>query len=117
MKKFINGPENLEAEITRGLALAKPGLLRQLPGSNILVRQNLKKDKVSLVFGCGSGHEPAPGGYVGVGMLDAAVPGKIFSSPTPDMILKGIYSPNGDVNGDGTVNISDINTLIGIIIG
>ena len=39
MKKFINGPENLEAEITRGMALAKPGLLRQLPGSNILVRQ------------------------------------------------------------------------------
>ena len=90
MKKFINGPENLEAEITRGMALAKPGLLRQLPGSNILVRQKLKKDKVSLVFGCGSGHEPAPGGYVGFGMLDAAVPGKIFSSPTPDMILKGI---------------------------
>ena len=45
---------------------------------------------MSLLFGCGSGHEPAPGGYVGYGMLDAAVPGKIFSSPTPDKILKGI---------------------------
>ena len=90
MKKFINGPENLEAEIARGLALSKPRLIRQLPDSNVIVRQHLKKDKVALVFGCGSGHEPAPNGYVGYGMLDAGVPGKIFSSPTPDMILKGI---------------------------
>ena len=91
VKKFINGPETLEADIIRGLALSKPGLLRQLPACNVLVRQTLKRrDKVSLLFGCGSGHEPAPGGYVGYGMLDAAVPGKIFSSPTPDKILKGI---------------------------
>ena len=90
MKKFINGPENLEAEIGRGLALSKPGLIRLLPNSNVIVRQNLKKDKVAVVFGCGSGHEPAPGGFVGYGMLDAGVPGKIFSSPPPDVILKGI---------------------------
>lgn len=90
MKKFINKPEDLEAEVARGMALAKPGLIRQLPGSNVMVRQKLKKDRVALVFGCGSGHEPAPSGFVGYGMLDAAIPGKIFSSPTPDMILKGI---------------------------
>lgn len=90
MKKFINDVENLEAEVTRGMALAKPGILRQLPDSNVMVRQELKKDRVALVFGCGSGHEPAPNGYVGFGMLDAGIPGKIFSSPTPDMLLKGI---------------------------
>ena len=90
MKKFINEPENLESEVTRGLALSKPGILRQLSESNIMVRQKLKTDRVALVFGCGSGHEPAPSGYVGYGMLDAAIPGKIFSSPTPDMILKAI---------------------------
>ena len=90
MKKFINRPDNLEAEVNRGLALSKPNILRQLPDCNVMVRQNLKKDRVALVFGCGSGHEPAPNGYVGYGMLDAGIPGKIFSSPTPDMILKGI---------------------------
>ena len=90
MKKFINEPENLEAEVARGMALAKPGILRKLPDCNVMVRQKLKTDRVALVFGCGSGHEPAPSGYVGYGMLDAAIPGKIFSSPTPDMILKGI---------------------------
>ncbi|MCR5756912.1 MAG: dihydroxyacetone kinase subunit DhaK [Selenomonas sp.] len=90
MKKFINEPENLEAEVTRGLVLSQPGILRQLPDSNVIVRQKLKTDRVSVVFGCGSGHEPAPSGFVGYGMLDAGIPGKIFSSPTPDMILKGI---------------------------
>jgi dihydroxyacetone kinase-like protein len=90
VKKFINRPDNLEAEVNRGLALSKPNILRQLPDCNVMVRQNLKKDRVALVFGCGSGHEPAPNGYVGYGMLDAGIPGKIFSSPTPDMILKGI---------------------------
>ena len=80
----------MEAEVNRGLAFSKPELLRQLPDSNVIVRQKLKKDRVALVFGCGSGHEPAPNGYVGYGMLDAGVPGQLFSSPTPDMILKGI---------------------------
>ncbi len=90
MKKFINEPGNLEMETARGMALAKPHILRQLPGCNIMVRQNKKTDRVALLFGCGSGHEPAPNGYVGYGMLDAGVPGKLFSSPTPDMLLKGI---------------------------
>jgi len=90
VKKFINGPENLEAEVTRGLVLSQPDILRQLPDSNVIVRQKLKTDRVSVVFGCGSGHEPAPSGFVGYGMLDAGIPGNIFSSPTPDMILKGI---------------------------
>lgn len=96
MKKFINRPENVEAEVNRGMALSKPNILRQLPDCNVMVRQILKKDRVALVFGCGSGHEPAPNGYVGYGMLDAGIPGKIFSSPTPDMILKGIKEVQND---------------------
>ena len=96
MKKFINAPNDLETEVTRGLALSKPDILRQLPDSNVLVRQKLKTDRVALILGCGSGHEPAPNGYVGYGMLDAGIPGKIFSSPTPDMILKGIREVKTD---------------------
>ena len=96
MKKFINKPENIEAEVARGMVLAKSSILRQLPEGNVMVRQELKKERVSLVFGCGSGHEPAPAGYVGYGMLDAAIPGKLFSSPTPDMILKGIKEVKND---------------------
>jgi dihydroxyacetone kinase-like protein len=96
VKKFINEPGNLEMETARGMALAKPHILRQLPGCNVMVRQNKKTDRVALVFGCGSGHEPAPNGYVGYVMLDAGVPGKLFSSPTPDMLLKGIKEVQND---------------------
>lgn len=90
MKKFINRPEQVEAELTRGLLKSRPDLLRVLPDSNIIVRAQQKKDKPAVLFGCGSGHEPAPGGFVGYGMLDAAVPGSIFSSPTPDKIMQAI---------------------------
>lgn len=90
MKKFINQVEQVEKELIGGLCKAKPNLLKVLPDSNIIVRAQRKKDKPAIVFGCGSGHEPAPGGYVGYGMLDAAVPGSIFSSPTPDRILQAI---------------------------
>ena len=90
MKKFINELENIEAEMVRGLVSSKAHMLRQLPDSNVVVRTQKKRERVAVLFGCGSGHEPAPCGYVGYGMLDAAVPGSIFSSPTPDQILKGI---------------------------
>lgn len=96
MKKFINNPKELETDVAQGMAMAKPHILRQLPNCNIMVRQNKKTDKVALVFGCGSGHEPAPNGFVGYGMLDAGIPGKLFSSPTPDMILKGIKEVQND---------------------
>ena len=90
MKKFINELDNIEAEMVRGLVRSKAHMLRQLPDSNVVVRTQKKRERVAVLFGCGSGHEPAPCGYVGYGMLDAAVPGSIFSSPTPDQILKGI---------------------------
>ncbi|BEU86902.1 dihydroxyacetone kinase subunit DhaK [Selenomonas sp. TAMA-11512] len=90
MKKFINRPESVEREMTEGLVKAYPQKLEKLPEGNIVVRKHRKKGKVALVSGGGSGHEPAHAGYVGEGMLDAAVAGPVFTSPTPDMILAGI---------------------------
>ena len=90
MKKIINAVEKVEEQMVLGLVKSRPAKLRKLDCGNVVVRSLRKEGKVALVSGGGSGHEPAPGGYVGFGMLDAAVPGQIFSSPTPDMILKGI---------------------------
>ncbi len=90
MKKFINQVENVEAEMIQGLVNAYPEQLRKLDGSHVIVRKNLRKDKVALVSGGGSGHEPAHAGFVGTGMLDAAVPGAVFTSPTPDAVYEAI---------------------------
>ena len=64
--------------------------MRKLDCGNVVVRANRKEGKVALISGGGSGHEPAHGGYVGEGMLDAAVSGAVFTSPTPDQIYEGI---------------------------
>jgi dihydroxyacetone kinase-like protein len=69
---------------------SRPEKLRKLDSGNVVVRQPKKEGKVALVSGGGSGHEPAHGGFVGTGMLDAAVAGAVFTSPTPDQILEGI---------------------------
>ena len=90
MKKLINKVENVEIEIIQGIAKAHPDILEQLPGHTILVRKNKKTDKVALISGGGSGHEPAHGGFVGYGMLDAAVAGAVFTSPTPDQVKAAI---------------------------
>ena len=90
MKKLINKVENVEIEMIQGLAKAHPDILEQLPGHTILVRKNKKTDKVALISGGGSGHEPAHGGFVGYGMLDAAVAGAVFTSPTPDQVKAAI---------------------------
>ena len=73
-----------------GLAKAYPSYLRKLDGMNVVVRAHKKEGRVALISGGGSGHEPAHGGYVGEGMLDAAVAGAVFTSPTPDQIYEGI---------------------------
>lgn len=86
MKKFINQVENVEQEMLAGIAKAHPEYLKKLPDFNVLVRAEKKTDKVALISGGGSGHEPAHGGYVGKGMLDAAVAGAVFTSPTPDQV-------------------------------
>ena len=90
MKKLINKVDDVEREMIEGLAKATPKKLRKLDEGNIIVRTLKKEGKVALVSGGGSGHEPAHGGYVGEGMLDCAVAGSVFTSPTPDQIYEGI---------------------------
>ena len=90
MKKLINKVDDVEREMIEGLAKAAPKKLRKLDEGNIIVRTPKKEGKVALVSGGGSGHEPAHGGYVGSGMLDCAVAGSVFTSPTPDQIYEGI---------------------------
>ena len=90
MKKIINAVDKVEEQMVLGLVKSRPGKLRKLEGGNVVVRAEKKEGKVALVSGGGSGHEPAHGGFVGTGMLDAAVSGPVFTSPTPDQILEGI---------------------------
>jgi dihydroxyacetone kinase-like protein len=73
-----------------GMIKAYPDQLRKLDCGNVVVRVHKKENKVALVSGGGSGHEPAHGGFVGTGMLDCAVAGPVFTSPTPDQIYEGI---------------------------
>ena len=90
MKKLINDVELVEQQMITGMVKAYPQYLRQLEDYNVVVRAQKKEGKVALISGGGSGHEPAHGGYVGKGMLDCAVAGAVFTSPTPDMIYEGI---------------------------
>ena len=96
MKKIINNATNVEEEMIEGFVLANSRQVRRLEGSNIILRRNLNPDKVSLLIGGGSGHEPAHLGYVGFGMLDCAVCGSIFSSPTPADFLKAIEAVSNE---------------------
>ena len=90
MKKFINDVANVEDEMIQGMLKAYPQYLRKLDCGNVVVRATKKEGKVALISGGGSGHEPAHGGYVGTGMLDAAVAGAVFTSPTPYQVYEGI---------------------------
>ena len=91
MKKLINAVDKVEDEMILGLVKSAPKKLRKLDCGNVVVRAVKKSDdKVALVSGGGSGHEPAHGGFVGNGMLDCAVAGAVFTSPTPDKIFEGI---------------------------
>lgn len=90
MKKFINNVEQAENEMCSGIVKAYPQYVHKLDCGNVIVRAVKKQGKVALISGGGSGHEPAFGGYVGPGMLDCAVAGSVFTSPTPDQIYEGI---------------------------
>ena len=89
MKKLINKAENVEAEMVEGLVKAFPDIIADR-GDGIIVRTHQKVGKVALVSGGGSGHEPAHCGYVDKGMLDAAVGGPVFTSPSADAVYKAI---------------------------
>lgn len=90
MKKFINAVDKVEDQMIQGMVKAYPQYIRKLDCGNVVVRASKKEGKVALISGGGSGHEPAHGGYVGEGMLDAAVAGAVFTSPTPDQVYEGI---------------------------
>ncbi|RKD23586.1 dihydroxyacetone kinase DhaK subunit [Caminicella sporogenes DSM 14501] len=103
MKKIINNPENVVNEMLDGIVKAHPEYVKRLEGFNVLVRADKHdKKKVALVSGGGSGHEPSHGGFVGEGMLDAAVAGEVFTSPTPDQVFEAIKAVD---NGEGVLLI------------
>lgn len=97
MKKLINNADYVVEDMLKGMVAAHPEYIRKLEEGNIIVRKDAPiKDKVALVSGGGSGHEPAHGGYVGSGMLTAAVAGAVFTSPTPDQVYEAIKAVGTD---------------------
>src|SRR5271167_2967936 len=94
MKKFINRPEDVVEEMLQGLVVLHPGSLR-LPGHKVLIRadaQRVRNEQVAILSGGGSGHEPAHAGYIGAGMLSAAVAGEVFTSPSSDSVFAAIQA-------------------------
>ena len=96
MKKFINSPDTLLAESLEGFAAAHSDIVALGTERKFVRRRALTPTKVSLVSGGGSGHEPLHAGFVGYGMLDAACPGQIFTSPTPDQIVEAAQAVAGE---------------------
>ena len=88
MKKFLNDPDNFVKEMIEGIYLASDGKLKWVPEYNILYRSDLPKDKVAIMQGSGSGHEPAHIMCVGKGFLDAACPGNVFAAPPMDYVYE-----------------------------
>lgn len=102
MKKLMNNPNDIVSEMLQGLVFANPDI-EYFPGEEVVARKKTEGNtKVGLVSGGGSGHEPAHAGYVGKGMLDAAVNGNVFASPSPDRILRGIRQAD---HGNGVLLI------------
>ncbi len=103
MKKLINEPEHVVYEELHGIAAAHHDLVEVCFDPNYIVRRDVPlKGKVGIVSGGGSGHEPMHGGFVGYGMLDAACPGAVFTSPTPDQMLEATKRVNA---GAGVLHI------------
>ena len=103
MKKFLNDPADVVKESLAGLAAAHGELLRYDAEAQIVVRADAPvRGKVALLSGGGSGHEPLHGGFVGRGMLDAACPGEVFTSPVPDQMLAATKTVDG---GAGVLHI------------
>ncbi len=102
MKKLINTPEHAVDEELAGMLAAHGDLIRVID-PNVVVRKDApRKGKVGVISGGGSGHEPMHGGYVGMGMLDAACPGAVFTSPVPDQMLEATKAVSG---GAGVLHI------------
>lgn len=103
MKKLINAPDQVVADALRGMQAAHGDRVRVSFDPPMVVRADAPaQGKVGVISGGGSGHEPLHGGYVGRGMLDAACPGEVFTSPTPDQMLAATKAVDG---GAGVVHI------------
>lgn len=100
MKKLIKEKNNILTDMLEGIALTNDNI--EIISETVVVKKNKKNSGVALVSGGGSGHEPAHAGYVANGMLDAAVCGEVFTSPTPDKILDAIKAVD---TGDGVLLI------------
>ncbi|MDP3819240.1 MAG: dihydroxyacetone kinase subunit DhaK [Methylotenera sp.] len=96
MKKFINKIDNILIESLSGFATAHSDLVSLHLDPNFLTRKNKAQNKVAVISGGGSGHEPLHAGYIGYGMLDAACPGHVFTSPTPDQMLMAAEAVHAD---------------------
>ena len=95
MKKLINKADDLVDQMLDGLVKANPEKIIRIEGTNVIARADAPVEgKVGLISGGGSGHEPAHAGYVGKGMLDCAIAGDVFTSPTPDQVLEAIKKAN-----------------------
>src|SRR6266516_2693193 len=103
MKKLINKPEDVVKEALSGMLAAHSDLIRVDIEQQVIVRKDAPvKGKVGVISGGGSGHEPMHGGFVGFGMLDAACPGAVFTSPVPDQMLSATRAVNG---GAGVLHV------------
>jgi dihydroxyacetone kinase-like protein len=102
MKKLINSVDNVVTDALAGVAAAHPSLSVDIENKVITRAGGPKAGKVGLVSGGGSGHEPLHGGFVGYGMLDAACPGEVFTSPVPDQMLEATKAVSG---GAGVLHI------------
>mmetsp|Transcript_353 Transcript_353/g.544 ORF Transcript_353/g.544 Transcript_353/m.544 type:complete len:259 (-) Transcript_353:1720-2496(-) len=101
MKHFINSPESSVQELVDGLILTYPKTLQKLANHDIILKRDIPANKVTLLSGGGSGHEPSHAGWIGEGMLDGAILGGMFASPSVKSILAGIraVTPVGDGPG------------------
>src|SRR4249919_2412297 len=103
MKKLINAVGDVVREQLEGIAVAHADLVRVYFDPNYIARAGAPvSGKVALVSGGGSGHEPLHGGFVGMGMLDGACPGEVFTSPTPDQMYEATKAVDG---GAGVIHI------------
>lgn len=95
MKKFIDNPDSLLETSLQGFAKAHADIVQFNPEPRFIYRRHRQAGKVALISGGGSGHEPLHSGFVGLGMLDAACPGQVFTSPTPDQMLAAAQAVDG----------------------
>lgn len=102
MKKIINDPKNVVPEAIDGLIAASHGQLERITGKNVVVKTELTPNKVGIVVGGGSGHEPVGAGFIGENLADGAACGHVFASPTPDVILETIKAVD---TGAGVLNL------------